>query len=304
VAARLNVFGPGLPASANPATAKPSRPSTQAPLTSSDDAFLDELIDSATNAIQSYCNRLKAPFARQSYQETLGAYGDISMMLKATPIVTLTSVLQDGSALTDVLVEDKEAGLLYRRNQFFWSAQVSPGFAGRQTWPAFGAPMPLTEEPRFTANYIAGFLMPGQDLVGKATISASAVDNSFNDTAAGFPSLLQAGDIIVTSGFSNAANNGTFQVTGTPTASKVVVSATLVTEAAPAAASVLVSNLPQDLERAAVECVKAWWASRSDDPSIIEKQVGPLRVRYTEDGGRAFLPATCAGLLRAWARAA
>ena len=32
-AARLNVFGPGLPASANPATAKPSRPSTQAPST-------------------------------------------------------------------------------------------------------------------------------------------------------------------------------------------------------------------------------------------------------------------------------
>lgn len=270
-----------------------------------DGSFVDKLIDNASSAIQGYCNRDKAPFARQSYQETLGAYGDIYLMLKGTPLVVVSSVSQDGMPLLDWSIEDADAGVLYRRNQFFWTAQLNPGFTGRQLWPAFGAPIPGAEEPRFTVNYIAGWLTPAQDLVAKVTLSAAAADNSFNDSAAGFPALLQAGDVITTSGFATPANNGQFTVVGTPTPSKVVVSGgVLANEGASPAVTVIVSNLPSDLERAAVETVKAWYLDRQKAPHSRRERVGNLDMEWTDPVNVTGLPFTAVGLLRNYQRAA
>lgn len=63
------------------------------------------------------------------------------------------------------------------------------------------------------------------------TISAADADNSFNDSGAGFPAVVK-GQWIKVSGFTTAANNGYFQVASAPTASKIIVTATLVTESA------------------------------------------------------------------------
>jgi hypothetical protein len=270
-------------------------------------AFVDKLVDNASSAIASYCNRDKAPFARQSYTETLGAYGDIWLMLKATPLVVVTSVLQDGQALTDWVIEDADAGVLYRRQQFFWTSQLNPGYAGRQTFPAFGAPIAGTEEPRFTVNYVAGWLTPAQDLVGKTTISAAAADNSFNDSGNGFPALLQAGDFVTLSGFANAANNGTFTVTGTPAPGKFTVSGgPLVNESAPGGGvTAIFNNMPSDLERAAVETVKAWYLDRQKAPHSRRERVGLLDMEWTDPVNMVTgLPFTAVGLLRTYMRAA
>jgi hypothetical protein len=272
---------------------------------SGDDPFLDALIDAASDAIQSYCNRDKAPFARQLYVETLGAFGDISLMLKATPLVLISSVLQDGAVLTDWSIEDADSGLLYRRNQFTATAQLNPGLGGRQTFPWYGSPIPGAEELRFTVTYIAGHLVPAQDLIGKATISADAADDSINDSDGGFPELLKAGDTVRVSGFETAANNGRFTVTGTPTTSKIPLVASLTTEAASAPVSVFVRTLPFDLEKAAVETVKGWYFDREKATSVRRERVGATDTEYADPLAiRTGLPASAIGYLRAFMRAA
>jgi hypothetical protein len=68
--------------------------------------------------------------------------------------------------------------------------------------------------------------------IGPEAIDASAVDNSFNDNpAAGAFAAVQAGQWIKAAGFTDPANNGIFQVTSKPSDDKVIVDATLVTEA-------------------------------------------------------------------------
>jgi len=67
--------------------------------------------------------------------------------------------------------------------------------------------------------------------VTASTISASSTDNSFNDSANGFNSLV-ANQWIYASGFTNAANNGFFKIK-TKTSTKITVTGgTLVTESA------------------------------------------------------------------------
>jgi len=217
----------------------------------------------------------------------------------------VASVLQDGSALTDYAIEDALAGMLQRRNQFFATAQLNPGLGGRQTFPSFGSPIPGAEERRFTVAYTAGYLVPEQNLAAKTTISAASADNSFNDTASGFPALLKAGDIITTSGFTDAANNGRFVVSGTPTTSKIPVTATLVTEAAGASVDVDVANLPADLEKAAVETVKAWYLDREKSAAVKRERIGATDTEYADPLAiRTGLPVSAVGFLRAYTRAA
>jgi len=165
-------------------------------------------------------------------------------------------------------------------------------------------PIPLTEEPDYVFVYTAGYLTRVHDLCAKSTISTSNTDNSFNDTASGFPSLLLAGDIIEASGFTNAANNGRHVVSGTPTTAKVVVSTTLTTEAAAAGRTILFSTLPGDVERGILEIVKSIYAQRATDSMLIEKQAGPMRLRYSENrgSGEIGLPPTAAALLAPWVR--
>jgi hypothetical protein len=272
---------------------------------SGSDSILDALIDAAGGAIHSFCNRRKAPFYRQVYSETLAGYGNTTLMLAATPVVSVASVLQDTDVITDYTIEDADAGLLNRRYGFMSSAQLYPGLSGRQTFPSFGAPIPNSEEPRLTVAYTAGYLLPSQDLSAKTTISASAVDNSFNDTAGAFPALLKAGDVIVVTGFATAANNGLFTVTGTPTSSKIVVTSTLATEAAPAASAIVFRTLPFDLEMACVQTVKAWYLELERNPSVMAEAVADVSMQYfAAQAQSAALPPLAAALARQFVRAA
>ena len=173
-----------------------------------------------------------------------------------------------------------------------------------------GTPLPRQEEPQFSVSYTAGYILPEQSRCC-GTVSALATDSSFNDSASGFPALLTAGDVVVTSGFTEGANSGRHIVTGTPTTSKIVVTSTLTDETAGANKRVRFDPPAHckpfaDVERACIEAVKAGYLQRRDDPSIIEKQAGPMRLRYSESGDvqALGLPAVCVGLLRPWVRAA
>jgi len=91
-------------------------------------------------------------------------------------------------------------------------------------------------------------------------------------------------------------------VTGTPTASKIQVSGTLVDEVVGTAKTLKVSNLPQSVEQAALATCKAWWLARKGGGGpLAERQVGDLRVRYLESAQTA-IPGLAAALLAPFVR--
>ena len=88
---------------------------------------------------------------------------------------------------------------------------------------------------------LKGMIAIGQDKYGPvATISASTTDDSFNDSANSFP-FMYPGSTIFVSGMVNAVNNGQHTVVSR-TASKIVVTTNLTTEAAPGAATIISRN--------------------------------------------------------------
>jgi hypothetical protein len=269
--------------------------------------LVDALIKAASAAIVSYCHRT---FAREAVTELLPGFGGIQLQLKRTPIITVSAVLRDSAALTDYTISDREAGWLYRQGGWEWPVQAYQGLSGGGAWMDIGTPLPNQEEPRYSVSYVAGYLLPSQDRFNVATISVDQTDSSFNDSASLFPSLLKAGDVLVASGFTNAANNGRFVITGTPTAAKVVVSSTLVTEGA-AAGRTVTWEPPDgcrpihDVEKACLEAVKGWKLGGILNPAVVERQLGPARERFSESLGLSLaLPGTVVGLLRPWVRKA
>lgn len=277
---------------------------------SADDVALQEILAQASDAIASHCQR---PFARQVYSEILPGYGGLELQLGVTPIVAVSSVSCNGIPITDYSIASRDEGTLYRAGGWAWSAQVDLGLTGRQRWPGRGQPLPGREEPLFTAAFTAGIVAGEHHRVSVATISVSADDNSFNDSGGGFPALLVAGDVIEAGGFTAAANNGRFLVTGTPTASKIQVSATLTAENAAAGRSIRFRGIPGtrssgDVEKACIETVKTWWLERKQNDRVVERQIGGLRVRRDDavgaGGDPLGLPPIAVGLLRPWVRVA
>lgn len=264
-----------------------------------------QLIDEASAAIVDHCRR---PFAREALTETLPGYGGIHLQLARTPIVSVSSVTSDGMPITDYSVADAEEGTLYRQLGWTWTAQAIAGLTGRQRWPRRGFPLPQQEEPTYGVTYSAGYIVPGEALVGVATVAAAASDSSFNDSAGSFAAQLVAGDVIEVAGFSNAGNCGRFLVTGTPSANKVQVAGTLVTEPAGANITVRFHNKAGwrslgAVEKACMETVAAWYQGRQRDPKVVEEQVGGMRMRYTETiGGERGLPLSAIALLQSWVR--
>ena len=277
---------------------------------STDDALILDLIRRASDAIDSYCNR---EFARQVYVQLDGAYGGIGFLCAESPVIVLGTVTFNGNPVTDVTIQEAGQGLLYRRLGFDWTAQTFPGLTATG-WNQFGGgflnfgnPIPLQEEPLWSVAFTAGFILPSQNILDSATVSAAAADNSFNDSASLFPPLSKAGDIVETSGWTTAGNNGRWTIVSATT-SKIVVSGgvTLTTEAAGAGTrDILFQTLPYDVEQACLETVKSAYSSRGTDSAIVEKQMGVARLRYSESGGGADgfgLPPIATALLRRWTR--
>lgn len=266
------------------------------------DSLYDSMILRASAAINAYCHRV---FARQTYTEILPGRGHVTLRLAEAPVAGVTSVVWDSTPVTDYTVDDAAAGILYRRYGWPWTVQFDPGLSQWAVgYPYQGVPIPGSEERLFTIVYTAGYLLPSQDVSSITAISTSDVDNSFNHSGSGFPALLKAGDIITTSGFTSAANNGRFVVSGTPSVAKIVVASTLVTEAGTTGShTVSVSNLPPDVETAALHVTRSLFGSRKDAGDVVEKQLGSARLRFSEGASRPFPSLACA-LLSPYVRSA
>lgn len=115
-----------------------------------DDAMLTELIVDVTQILQEYCQRI---FATQTYRETVPGYGGTNLVLSVIPIISITQILRDTSAITDFTVIEPEAGILWRQSGWGWSIQ----FAGNTL---VAHPYPNSEKYEYAVDYVAGYVMP------------------------------------------------------------------------------------------------------------------------------------------------
>lgn len=102
------------------------------------------LIAEVSDAIARYCGRT---FARQTYTETVEGSGDSSLFLTHRPLVSITSITLDATAVpaADFRIESANGGRV----------QALSGTYAVGSW-AFSAGY-----PRYTVIYVAGYILPG-----------------------------------------------------------------------------------------------------------------------------------------------
>ena len=92
-------------------------------------------------------------FAEQQFKETIEGSGSSTLMLARTPIIGLPTIITvDNEVIVDFVVEDAEAGILYRRQG--WTSEIS--YARNITYDPLG----YEEHPRFVITYNAGYHLP------------------------------------------------------------------------------------------------------------------------------------------------
>lgn len=277
-------------------------------LSTTEETAVGNLIRDVSASIANYCGRT---FARQAYTESVAGFGGLQLMLGQAPAVVVSAIVgRNSQIITDYGIESKDEGRLYRRLGWEWTVQMFEGLTGSQRLFDYGTPMPGREETAYTIDYVAGYVLPSQYIEDVDGLSASAVDNSFNDAQSRFPALLKAGDVVETIGFTGS-NSGRFKVAGTPTTSKIVVAATLSTDAAAAGRSILF--LPpaecrpfDDVEQAAFEGVKVALLDAQRDTRVTLRRTSQTEIEYSgsddEISAQYGLPARAVGLLKPWVR--
>lgn len=119
-------------------------------LTPDQQDWVELAIRSASSLIEQEANQF---FAQQRYRETIAGSGSTELMLARTPILgnpTIVSV--DNDVIVDFTVDDRDAGILYRRQG--WTKDVS---YLRSITHDF---LPDETHPRFTIEYDAGYWLP------------------------------------------------------------------------------------------------------------------------------------------------
>lgn len=120
------------------------------------DAVLEGLLDRASSAISTETRRV---FGRETVTETLDGSGSRLLPLTRTPIVSVSAVTEDGTAITDYSVEDAEAGALYRANG--WGRSGGMWMWGTEAFSS-GYILPGYRDLRYSVTYVAGYVLPGE----------------------------------------------------------------------------------------------------------------------------------------------
>lgn len=119
----------------------------------SDDSFLDSCIAQASDAIARFCQRT---FGLATYLETVPGFNTVWLQLSVTPLVSVASVLYNGTiAITDYTLEEPDSGMLRRDAGWIWT--FTPIF-NLEAWP-----QPRAESPQYSVTYQAGFKLPNDD---------------------------------------------------------------------------------------------------------------------------------------------
>lgn len=240
------------------------------------DDLYNDLIVAGSAAIESHCNRR---FCREAVVETVKGYGGVNLLLSRAPIARVTSVIADGDVITDYVVENPGAGMLYRKRGWLDTVQLG--------WAISDYRVPGSEDPLYVVSYSAGYLLPGDNVEAEGEFfSVDGPNRTFTATGeASFPLTLVGGDRVYVTGFTETGNSGWLTVQSA-TASTLVVAETLTTEASTEGIKTFkFDNLPADIELAARETVKGIYLRRKVDDSVASKSIGDLSITYRQDSG-------------------
>lgn len=132
----------------------------------SSDDLIQAIVERASSAITRECGRTS--FGVGTYQETLSGSGSQMLGLRNVPILSVTSVLEDATAVPTAAadkdngysIEDQEAGALYRACGWSQSSGLlawgSEAYSTRYILPGY------TGTLRYTVTYQAGYALPSQ----------------------------------------------------------------------------------------------------------------------------------------------
>lgn len=113
------------------------------------DSVIDRFIKSASQAVEDYSGHT---FARQTYVETVAGADHPILSLTHVPIIGTPTVTTDGDPIVDFVVQDPDAGFLYREVGWARSAWIG--------WGVEDYRIPTTEELNFSVEYEAGYYLP------------------------------------------------------------------------------------------------------------------------------------------------
>lgn len=121
-----------------------------------DDLILEEMIDRASSAISKETRRV---FGRETVTETLDGTGTRLLGLTRTPIVSITSITEDGETVagSEYSVEDADAGAVYRANG--WGRSGGLRMWGTEAFSS-GYILPGYQDLRYSVTYVAGYVLP------------------------------------------------------------------------------------------------------------------------------------------------
>lgn len=119
-------------------------------LTPAQQDWISLAIESASALIEQEANQR---FAQQQFKETIEGSGSSTLMLARTPIIgTPTIITVDNEVIVDFVVEEADAGILYRRQG--WTNEISYMRSISRD------PLPYEQHPRFVVTYVAGYYLP------------------------------------------------------------------------------------------------------------------------------------------------
>lgn len=114
-----------------------------------DDSFLTDLIAEVGQIIVDETGR---EFAEEKVKETLKGSDRTTLLLTRTPIVSISSIVENYvTTITDYAIDDAEAGILYRRSG--WTASVGTGWGIARNYEH------AYQRPMYEITYRAGYVM-------------------------------------------------------------------------------------------------------------------------------------------------
>lgn len=129
---------------------------------SSEDSYLERLIESASARIAGYCNR--AFYWEADIAEAVAGYGHNNLIVLRAPIVSISSITYSDSAVDadNYSVGDAEGGLIYRKDGWSWTASYRVSASPEK--------FPGSENKSYEVIYSGGYVTQNQvDLDGSLT---------------------------------------------------------------------------------------------------------------------------------------
>lgn len=244
---------------------------------SSDDVRLQELIEAASSKAEEICGRT---FAKQTVTETLPVTHRFRQILSETPIQRIVEVRRDGEVLDppDYLVEDRDAGFLFRENGWITGHQIREQGIGLNRSPQFS-------EHIWAFDYVAGYHLPSQTGVKNVAIMGATQANPIVITAS---HGLDDGDEIEIRNVLGMTeiNRRRFSVTVIDPTSFSLDDEDGTGHTAYASGGVFtaVPQLPSDLEDTVIQIVRYQFGRDDRDFAVKSERIGDYSASYTTGG--------------------